>query len=147
MAVLRNKRAEFFAKRNHVRIRKIDADKRFLYLEVPAITAFEAPRILPAEDGDLLTVSPANWDQANNYTSTEGVATVTASSLTINSVAASVGDPVAAGDVLALSVTVSDGTNTRTFTSSVTVAALGNVLWGTSDATWGGVPATWGEAA
>ena len=118
----------------------------------PAITAVEFPRILPAQDGDTLAVAPANWNLAANYLPPGS--TVTASSLTINGTAAAVGDPLAEGDVAALSVTVQatvdGGVVTRTFTATITVAALpalGNALWGTSEATWGGVPAAWGDAA
>ena len=53
---------------------------------------------------------------------------------------------VSGGFSVRQTVTTTTG-ETRTFTSSVTVAALGNALWGTSEATWGGVPAAWGDAA
>ena len=113
------------------------------------IQAVVFPRILPAEDGDTLAVTPSNWNLAANYLP-EG-ATVTASSLTINGSAAAVGDPLSAGDVAALSVTVQatvDGeVVTRTFTSEITVSALGNALWGGDETTWGGVPTAWGDAA
>ena len=116
------------------------------------IQAVVFPRILPAEDGDTLAVTPSNWNLAANYLP-EG-STVIASSLTINGSPAEVGDSLVEGDVALLSVTIQatidEEVVTRTFTSQITVSAtpvLGNSLWNGSSTTWGGVPTTWGEAA
>ena len=114
------------------------------------IRAVVRPTIVPAVDGDDLAVLPADWNQASNYTSPAGSITVTASSLTVNGVAAQVGSPLGEGDVVALSVTVTDGANVRVFGTSFTVPALSN--WLLSGGVWSDAgewddTAAWSDAA
>lgn len=84
-------------------------------------TATISPSIDALEHGDAVSSGlSSGYDQAGNYASTGGTISSVTAAITINGVSAVASDVVEAGDVVVLTVTVTDSAaNERVFTSSV----------------------------
>ena len=101
--------------------------------DVADITAAIPPALGALEDGD--TIAPAmsaNYDQTSNYASTAGAISTIVAAATINGSPALLTDTVEAGDVVAVTVTVTDSeANERVFSAGAqTVADIAPVASG-----------------
>jgi hypothetical protein len=121
---------------------------------VQIITAIIRPSLAPLFEGDTIEDAlSADIDQTANYVSKAGnIASVVVDVLVNNSPPAGLDIPLDAGDVVAVTVTVTDDAspaNVRIFSFGRTVQAaiISAALWAGTQATWGGSPATWGTVA
>lgn len=87
------------------------------------ISAVVTPALAALSDGDAIEDSfSANIDQTANYASTAGTITDVALAITVNSVAAVRTDLISSGDLVEVTVTVTDSRgNVRTWELSVVV--------------------------
>ena len=123
------------------------------------ITATIAPSLGPLADGDTIaSAMSANYDQTSNYASTAGTISTVVAAATVNGTSALFTDTVDAGDVVAVTVTVTDSeANERVFNAGTRTVAgiaptndvapsiagdtgLGDTLTVTAG-TWSGAPA------
>jgi hypothetical protein len=118
------------------------------------ITAIIRPSLAPLFEGDTIEDAlSADIDQTANYVSKAGnIASVVVDVLVNGSPPAGLDIPLDAGDVVAVTVTVTDDAspaNVRIFSLGRTVQAaiISAALWAGTQATWGSIPATWGTAA